>query len=80
MIAVIDYGAGNLKDVSNPNDLHEAKLLALDVSKARFKLGWKPTLDIDDTIKMTVDWYRRYKSEDVYELCKDQIIKFTEKV
>ena len=73
------YGNGSLKDVSNPNDLHEAKLLALDVSKARFKLGWKPTLDIDDTLKMTVDWYRRYNTEDVYKVCKSQIIEFIEK-
>lgn len=70
------YGNGSLKDVSNTNDLHEAKLLALDVSKARFKLGWKPTLDIDDTLKMTVEWYKRYKSEDVYKLCVSQIEKF----
>jgi len=73
------YGSGSLKDVSNSNDLHEAKLLALDVSKARFKLGWKPTLDIDDTLKMTVEWYRRYNAEDVYSLCKSQIIEFIEK-
>ncbi|NPE32053.1 CDP-glucose 4,6-dehydratase, partial [Methanococcoides sp. SA1] len=74
-----NYGSGSLKDLSDPNALHEAKLLALDVSKARFLLGWKPTLDINDTIKMTVDWYLKYKSEDVYSLCVKQINEFIEK-
>lgn len=71
-----NYGSGELKDLSNPNALHEAKLLALDVSKARFILGWKPTLDIDETIKMTVDWYIQYKKEDVYNYCVKQINDF----
>ena len=73
------YGNGEIKDVSNPNELHEAKLLALDISKARFLLGWKPTLDIEETIEMTVEWYKKYKTENVYELCKSQIQKFNNK-
>lgn len=70
------YGQGEIIDVSNPNDLHEAKLLTLDISKARFLLGWKPTLNINETIEMTVEWYRRYKEEDVYKLATEQIEKF----
>lgn len=70
------YGEGELKDISNPNELHEAKLLALDIAKARFELGWKPTLNIDETIEMTVEWYREYKNKDVYELCVEQIKRF----
>lgn len=67
------YGKGELKDLSDPNALHEAKLLALDIAKARFKLGWKPTLDINETIKLTVEWYKKYKNEKVYDLCVNQI-------
>lgn len=70
------YGEGELKDISNPNELHEAKLLALDIAKARFELGWKPTLNIDETIEMTVEWYRECKNKDVYELCVRQIEEF----
>lgn len=71
-----NYGKGELKDISNPNELHEAKLLALDIAKARFELGWKPTLNIDETIEMTVEWYREYRNKNVYELCVKQIQKF----
>ena len=73
------YGSGKLKDASNPNDLHEAKLLALDISKAKFLLGWTPTLNIDETMKMTADWYNKYKNENIYDLCLAQIFEFIQK-
>lgn len=73
---ITNYGSGELNDLSDKESLHEAKLLALDISKARFVLGWKPTLDIKKTIKLTVDWYKRYSSEDVYDLCVHQIKEF----
>lgn len=74
-----NYERGELKDVSDHNAVHEAKLLALDISKARFRLGWMPTLNISETIKLTVDWYKGYNNTDVYELCKQQIINFSVK-
>lgn len=74
---VKNYGKGNLKDISDPNALHEAKLLLLDITKSRFELGWKPTLTIDESIELTAEWYKRYISEDVYQLCVEQINKFS---
>lgn len=67
---------GRLKDLSDPNALHEAKLLMLDISKAKYKLGWEPRLDLDRCIALTVEWYTRYKSDDVYQLCLEQINKY----
>ena len=75
---VKNYGKGKLKDISDPNALHEAKLLLLDITKSRFELGWKPTLTIDESIELTTEWYKRYVNEDVYELCVEQINKFSE--
>ncbi len=76
---VENYGSGELRDLSNPNALHEANLLMLDISKARVQLGWEPRMDIHQTVALTVDWYKRYASENVYELCVDQINKYTVK-
>ena len=70
------YGKGELKDISNPQALHEANLLMLDIHKAKFELGWQPEMNIDQTIKMTVDWYRNYQSQDVYQLCLKQIHQY----
>lgn len=36
---VKNYGSGELKDISDPDALHEAKLLMLDISKAKFPVG-----------------------------------------
>lgn len=74
-----NYGKGELKDLSNPNDLHEANLLTLDISKAKFQLGWEPRLTIDQTVELTVDWYKRYKSENVKSVCLDHIKRFVQK-
>lgn len=70
------YGKGELRDLSDPNALHEANLLMLDISKAKFKLGWEPRMNLDQCMELTVDWYKRYKSEDVYSLCIEQINKY----
>lgn len=76
---VDNYGSGSLRDLSDPNALHEAKLLMLDISKAKFRLGWEPRMNIDQTVALTVDWYRRYTTESVYELCTSQIQEYINK-
>jgi len=73
---ITNYENGELCDLSKLNDLHEAKLLMLDISKAKFQLGWEPRLNIDQTVELTVDWYKRYKTEEVYKVCSEQIKKF----
>lgn len=70
------YEEGQLIDVSNCNEVHEAKLLALDISKVWFELEWKPTLTTDKMIAYTIEWYKQYKIQDVYGLCNKQIIEF----
>ena len=67
------YGKGSLKDVSDPNALHEANLLMLDISKAHFRLNWQPHTTLAQCIQLTADWYKRYPHEDVYTLCVSQI-------
>lgn len=67
-------GKGQWKDISKNNHHHEANLLTLDITKAITRLSWKPALTLDETIRMTVEWYKSYdKDIDMYELCKRQI-------
>ena len=72
-MVIENYGSGKLNDLSDPNALHEAKLLMLDISKAKFQLGWEPRMNIHQCIALVVDWYKRYKTEDVYNLCIEEI-------
>lgn len=73
------YGSGRLEDLSDPNAPHEANLLMLDISKAKFRLGWEPRLDLDKTIALTVDWYRRYQQKSAADLCLEQIEKYLDR-
>ena len=70
------YGKGELKDVSDPHALHEANLLMLDISKAHALLGWEPRTNIEQCCQLTADWYKRYRTENVYDLCREQIDTF----
>lgn len=71
-----NYGKGELKDSSDPNAVHEAKLLMLDITKAKTKLGWKPRMNMQQCMELVADWYKRYQKEDVYQLCVEEIDKF----
>lgn len=71
-----NYGKGELKDSSDPNAMHEAKLLMLDITKAKTKLGWKPRMNMQQCMQLVADWYKRYQTEDVYQLCVEEIEKF----
>ena len=73
---ISNYGKGELMDVSDPNALHEAKLLMLDINKAHFKLDWEPRMDIDQCMNLVADWYKRYQDDDVYCICVEQINKY----
>ena len=67
------YGRGVLHDASQAHALHEANLLLLDISKARFRLGWEPRRTLKQCLQMTAEWYQQYQQTDVYQLCVKQI-------
>tara|TARA_B100000575_G_scaffold292272_1_gene300191 strand:- start:344 stop:1444 length:1101 start_codon:yes stop_codon:yes gene_type:complete len=67
-------------DISSSNsDLHEAGLLKLNCDKALSELEWIPTLNFHETVKMTVDWYKKYYedvSHDMQEYTTFQIDEY----
>lgn len=71
-----NYGKGELKNSSDSNAVHEAKLLMLDITKAKTKLGWKPRMNMQQCMLLVADWYKRYQTENVYLLCVEEIEKF----
>lgn len=75
--AIIEnFGFGELKYVSDSNSPHEANLLMLSIEKVKTRLGWKPRLNAKQCAALTSDWYKRYKNENVYNLCLEEINKF----
>lgn len=63
--------------VNNSDTMHEAHFLKLDSSKAIQNLGWRPLLNMQDTLAMTVAWYKRfYEGEDPRKIVLEQIAKY----
>jgi CDP-glucose 4,6-dehydratase len=52
------WGLGARWEEHSDELLHEAPYLTLDCNKALTKLGWHPLLELEDALKLTVDWYR----------------------
>ena len=44
--------------VGEPGAPHEARLLRLDASRARGRLGWRPALSLDATLAWIVEWHQ----------------------
>lgn len=59
-MAAEHWGDGAVWEAKGGADLHEAKFLKLDSSKAHSVLGWQPKLELRDAVKMTIDWYRAF--------------------
>jgi CDP-glucose 4,6-dehydratase len=46
--------------VVEPSDAHETSLLAVDSTRARADLGWRPRWTTGEAVDATADWYRDY--------------------
>lgn len=74
---VRSLGKGRIRIEESGADLHEAKLLRLDCTRARVELGWVPALRFEDCIRMTADWYGHWAAgRPVAEICRDQIADY----
>ncbi|SON54425.1 CDP-glucose 4,6-dehydratase [Hartmannibacter diazotrophicus] len=62
------------------SSVHESTYLRVDSSKSQARLGWQPALDFEQTIAMTVDWYRQYvdKPDTARRLVEQQIESYTD--
>lgn len=75
-----DYYKNVRYKINEDNSKHESNLLSLQINKAIFKLGWKPSFDINQALQLTVEWYINYENEDVFELCSKQIDTICERL
>ncbi|MDN5345665.1 MAG: CDP-glucose 4,6-dehydratase [Petrotoga sp.] len=71
-----NYGKGDYYIQSEGKIHQESSFLSLDISKALNKLKWKPVLQFNETIEFTIDWYKRYNFDNVFDLCCRQIEEY----
>jgi CDP-glucose 4,6-dehydratase len=61
-------------------NIHEAGLLKLNCDKALQELKWSSTLRFEETVKMTIEWYKHYyqnPQKSMYEFTIKQITDYT---
>ncbi len=55
-------GRGEMSSNKNSVKFKESKELKLDINKSKVILNWRPMINIDKSIKLTMDWYKFYYS------------------
>lgn len=65
----------------NSDNPHEAGLLKLDITKATTELDWKPVLNAQTAVELTINWYKNfYKSNTAMELMESDIKYYQSKI
>ena len=73
------WGYGSWERQGGENEVHEARLLNLDTSKATRELGFRPVYEVERSIAETVSWYKQVHGNseiDVYSLCLNQVRQY----
>jgi len=76
LFAALWGGGAGIHCFSSEDAPHEAGLLSLDCTKAKTLLGWKPRLNLQQALEYTVEWYKNENTEDLFALCKSQIVSY----
>ena len=76
---ILKHWPGKWEDKSDPQAVHEAKLLNLATDKAYHFLNWSPVWDFGENITQTIIWYRQAcnPSSDMRKKTVSQINMFT---
>ena len=79
-LAVKYYGKGEVV-VHKKDNLHEANLLMLDITKAKERLGWTPTYTAEQAVEKSISWYKQfYEGKPMYDFTLQQISEYMEKM
>jgi CDP-glucose 4,6-dehydratase len=71
------WGSGGYQVSQSRNKPHEAKLLRLNIDKAKEELEWHPKMDSQKSIEMTLEWYKAcHSGEDQKKYTEAQIKEF----
>ncbi|URZ00952.1 CDP-glucose 4,6-dehydratase [Clostridium felsineum] len=80
-LCIGSYGDGNI-EIDNSQQLHEANLLKLDISKVKYYLKWYPVWHVKQAVDMTMKWYKEFyenQDENMYQYTLSQICEYEQK-
>jgi CDP-glucose 4,6-dehydratase len=77
-----EFWGGNAQWQMQPGDHpHEANYLKLDISKAKTKLGWSPSMDLGQALRLTTEWVQqRAAGADARAITLQQIQAYQDEV
>jgi CDP-glucose 4,6-dehydratase len=71
------WGENATWELTQGSHFHEHVSLSLDSAKARYKLGWRPKLSLEDGLQQIVDWTKAYRSgADMQQVTQTTIRQF----
>lgn len=62
---IIKFWGQGRYELDSSQHYHENILLKLDLSKSIHKLGFRPLLEIDQALELTVNWYKEFYKDDI---------------
>lgn len=72
--AIETFGTGSYIIKQDPDHMHEAGMLKLDISKVIHQLNFKPKWDASESVKITIEWYRSFiEKMDMIKVVEKQI-------
>lgn len=74
--AIKTWHGGSYRIDHKADNLHEASLLKLDISRATADLQWRPVYTALEAIDKTISWYRQFTGENASDLIKENIHGF----
>lgn len=79
LTAICLYGKGRYAHCPDPEELHEAGILRLNIEKAQKLLNWHPRWSSAKAVEKTICWYRDIAGgADVRGYCQEQIREYFE--
>jgi CDP-glucose 4,6-dehydratase len=73
------WGSGAAWHAENQSGAPEARLLAIDSTKARHAFGWQPRWPVAEALVRTVDWYRaQARAQDMQAVSLAQIEEYAD--
>ena len=71
------WGPGSSYKITEKPQPHEASYLKLDISKAGFRLGWKPVWNLEKTLEKIKNWNDAvFNNGKAIDKCREQIEEF----
>lgn len=72
-----EWGGYASYEVDKGNHPHEARYLKLDCSKAKMKLLWQPSWNLEQALEKIIEWVHAYQAKaDMREFCLQQIREY----